>query len=223
MKLPPNAHQIFEREIFTFKQLKTQHSVEEIETIKEQYKVIWQQWKALHLAIFNELETEAFFSKPKVESWTNGWNLRNHFWAAYRSTEQPNSNACIGVLLNKKQLQVYLLFQHYRSETRVGTNDHYNQLLSSIPTWSQQVDLTDYHIWPQQEHELTDHLLLQSYLDSIDEQKKLHEQVMDTSFQLGKIIYSKDGITDEKAFILQGIRELQVLLEEAIQAKKKDI
>lgn len=223
MNLPKNAHQIFEREVFTFKQLKTQHSFEEIEDIKDQYKSVWQRWKALHLAVFKELETEAFFSKPKVESWTNGWNLRNHFWAAYRSTEQPNSNACIGVLLNKKQLQVYLLFQHYRSETRIGVNHRYNQLLSSIPTWSQQIDLTDYHIWPQQEHELTDHLLLQNYLQSKDEQEKLKKQVIETSFQLGKIMYSKDGIVDEKEFVLQGIRELQALLKEENHSNKKDI
>lgn len=214
MNLPKNAHQIFQREVFTFKQLKTLHSPEEIEAIKEQYKYVWQQWKAMNLAIFEELEKEAFFNKPKIESWTNGWNLRNHFWAAYRSMEQSNSNACIGVLLNRKQLQVYLLFQHHRSETRIGTNQVYNKLLSRIPKWSESIDLSDYHIWPQQEHELENHLLLTTYLDSEKEQSELKNQITETSFQVGKIRYTENGLTDEMDFVLQGIRELQGLLEE---------
>lgn len=111
MTLPQNYAQIFERDCFTFKQLKEQLSPEEIDSIKEQYKTVWQAWKELHLSIYSQLEHT--FERPKIESWTNGWNLRNHFWAAYRLKGAQNQNACLGVLINRKQLQIYFMFQHF--------------------------------------------------------------------------------------------------------------
>lgn len=211
MTLPQNYAQIFERDCFTFKQLKEQLSPEEIESIKEQYKTVWQTWKELHLTIYSQLENT--FERPKIESWTNGWNLRNHFWAAYRLKDAPQSNACLGVLINRKQLQIYFMFQHYKSEQRLGLATDYNQLLQQIPTWSQTVDLAHYQIWPQQEHELTDHLKLSTYLTSPDLQKKLQDEIARTSFQLGKV-YFHDVPTEEiESVVIQALVELLPLLQ----------
>lgn len=218
--LPKNAHQIFERDQFTFKKLKESHSTQEIEQIKTDFQTTWQAWKALQLDVFEELSPIFSFEKPKVESWTNGWNLRNHFWAAYRLTEQPNSNACLAVLFNRKQLQVYLMYQHYRSEQRVGDALSYNQSLNLLPEWSQTLDLSDYYIWPQQEHELVDHLLLRDYLKDSEKQAALKAQALQKSFQIGKIRYTTEDLGDEKALILNGLKDLMPLFQTIIDKNK---
>ncbi len=211
MTLPPNYARIFARDCFTFKQLKEQLSPEEINLIKEQYKSVWQAWKQLHLTIYSQFEHT--FERPKIESWTNGWNLRNHFWAAYRLKGAPSSNACLGVLINRKQLQIYLMFQHYKSEQRLGLATDYNQLLQQIPTWSQTIDLTHYQIWPQQEHELTEHLKLKQYLNSANLQEKLQAEITNTSFQVGKV-YKHDLPTEKiEQAVVNALSELLPLLQ----------
>lgn len=211
MTLAQNYAQIFKRDCFTFKQLKEQLSTEEIEQIKIEYKTVWQAWKELHLTIYSQFEKT--FERPKIESWTNGWNLRNHFWAAYRLKDAPKSNACLGVLINRKQLQIYLMFQHYKSEQRVGLATDYNQLLQQIPTWSQTVDCRHYQIWPQQEHELDDHLPLSTYLNTPVLQEQLEKEIIDTSFQLGKVYYHDVPTEEIEQVITKALRELLPLLQ----------
>lgn len=218
-RLPKNAHQIFEREHFTFKKIKETHNPTEVEQIKLAYKETWQAWKALQLDVFASLSAVGSFEKPKIESWTNGWILRNHFWAAYRLSDAPNSNACLAVLFNRKQLQIYLMYQRYRSEQRSGDIETYNAMLAHLPSWSEAIDLHDYYIWPQQEHELVDHLLLHDYLVDAEKQAALQAQAYEKSFQLGKIRYTTNDLGDEKAFILQGFKELTPLLQTIINQK----
>ena len=164
MNLTHQDFNLFNREIFTFKQLKEQQTSAEIDDLKQTYKQHWEKWKALNLAIAQGLPAELGITKPKIESWTNGWNLRSHFWVAYRSEQRQAENACLALLLNKKQFQVYLMFQHYKSEEREGSVVAYNQLLNRLEAWSQTIDCEGYYIWPQEEHELVDHLPLKDYL-----------------------------------------------------------
>ena len=97
MKLTHQDFNLFNREIFTFKQLKEQQTSAEIDALKQTYKQHWEKWKALNLAITQGLPAELGITKPKIESWTNGWNLRSHFWAAYRSEQRQAENACLEI------------------------------------------------------------------------------------------------------------------------------
>ena len=75
-KLIKDMYTIFDRDEFSFKKLKEQYSEEEIAQIKAQFKDVWQIWKEVNLNISQQLPK---FAKVHVESWTNGWNLRNHY------------------------------------------------------------------------------------------------------------------------------------------------
>ena len=110
-----------DRPIYAFKQLKESHPTDKIEQIKKEYKEHWQKWKEIQLQTAALLPDMYGMSKPKIESWTNGWNLRSHFWSAYRSESRQDENACLAVLLNQKQYQIYLMYQHYKSEERYGS------------------------------------------------------------------------------------------------------
>lgn len=214
--LTPEDLAIFQRDTFTFKQLKEQLSEKELTLLKDQYKAVWQKWKTLQLSVSAELPSELGFIKPKIESWTNGWNLRNHFWSAYRTAPGAEKSPCIGVLANRRQLQVYLMFQHYHSDKRGDDPQKYNQLLARLPQWAADRDISDYYIWPQPEDELADHLPLNTYLADPTKQQELAAAIGDRSFQLGRLLYRDQPTTDYPTVILQTIKELYPLYQDAI-------
>lgn len=211
MDVTMDDFQLFERDFFTFKQLKEVYSNEELEQIKQNYKEHWQKWKVLQQTVARSLPESLHMEKPKIESWTNGWNLRTHFWSAYRDPKHENQNACLAVLLNKKQFQVYLMFQHYKSDKRSGSLAAYNQLLTTLNEWSKGIAIKDYYIWPQVEHELEDHLLLSTFLADNAQPEKLMHAMQDRSFQLGKLYFKTATLPNIVETTVQTMEELAPL------------
>lgn len=211
MDLMKEDYQLFDRDNYAFKQLKEIHTPDEVELIKQEYKAHWQKWKEIQLQTAALLPDTYGMSKPKIESWTNGWNLRSHFWSAYRSESRQDENACLAVLLNQKQYQIYLMYQHYKSDTREGSVEGYNQLLSLLQEWSTQVAIEDYYIWPQPENELEDHLPLSVYLSDKSKQEELRETMGDRTFQLGKLFFSPNEYTNIEEKTAEALKELAPL------------
>ena len=211
MDLMKEDYQLFDRDNYAFKQLKEIHTPDEVEQIKQEYKAHWQKWKEIQLQTAALLPDTYGMSKPKNESWTNGWNLRSHFWSAYRSESRQDENACLAVLLNQKQYQIYLMYQHYKSDTREGSVEGYNQLLSLLQEWSTQVAIEDYYIWPQPENELEDHLPLSVYLSDKSKQEELRETMGNRTFQLGKLFFSPNEYTNIEEKTAEALKELAPL------------
>ncbi|HHP2593628.1 TPA: glucose-6-phosphate 1-dehydrogenase family protein [Enterococcus faecium] len=211
MDLMKEDYQLFDRDNYAFKQLKEIHTPDEVEQIKQEYKAHWQKWKEIQLQTAALLPDTYGMSKPKIESWTNGWNLRSHFWSAYRSESRQDENACLAVLLNQKQYQIYLMYQHYKSDTREGSVEGYNQLLSLLQEWSTQVAIEEYYIWPQPENELEDHLPLSVYLSDKSKQKELRETMGNRTFQLGKLFFSPNEYTNIEEKTAEALKELAPL------------
>lgn len=211
MDLMKEDYQLFDRDNYAFKQLKEIHTPDEVEQIKQEYKAHWQKWKEIQLQTAALLPDTYGMSKPKIESWTNGWNLRSHFWNAYRSESRQDENACLAVLLNQKQYQIYLMYQHYKSDTREGSVEGYNQLLSLLQEWSTQVAIEEYYIWPQPENELEDHLPLSVYLSDKSKQEELRETMGNRTFQLGKLFFSPNEYTNIEEKTAEALKELAPL------------
>ena len=211
MDLMKEDYQLFDRDNYAFKQLKEIHTPDEVEQIKQEYKAHWQKWKEIQLQTAALLPDTYGMSKPKIESWTNGWNLRSHFWSAYRSESRQYENACLAVLLNQKQYQIYLMYQHYKSDTREGSVEGYNQLLSLLQEWSTQVAIEEYYIWPQPENELEDHLPLSVYLSDKSKQEELRETMGNRTFQLGKLFFSPNEYTNIEEKTAEALKELAPL------------
>lgn len=211
MDLMKEDYQLFDRDNYAFKQLKEIHTPDEVEQIKQEYKAHWQKWKEIQLQTAALLPDTYGMSKPKIESWTNGWNLRSHFWSAYRSESRQDENACLTVLLNQKQYQIYLMYQHYKSDTREGSVEGYNQLLSLLQEWSTQVAIEEYYIWPQPENELEDHLPLSVYLSDKSKQEELRETMGNRTFQLGKLFFSPNEYTNIEEKTAEALKELAPL------------
>ncbi|ATO52616.1 hypothetical protein LA20531_02470 [Lactobacillus amylovorus DSM 20531] len=212
-ELTEDMFAIFDQPEFSFKKIKENHSPEEVAQLKDEFKAVWQTWKAVNQTVAKKLPNEKF-AKVHVESWTNGWNLRDHYWASYRLARLENASSCIGVMLDKKQLQVYLMFQHYKSESRDGTPEEYNHLLTDIPDWCKNIDKSYWYLWDKDEMEFVDHLSLEKYLNDSSVQKQFNDEAKKTSFLLGKFAFRKqDRVDDMEEFILSGINELTPLYE----------
>ncbi|MCC4414728.1 glucose-6-phosphate 1-dehydrogenase family protein [Limosilactobacillus reuteri] len=212
--LTENMFAIFDQPEFSFKKIKENQSPEEVAELKEKFKAVWQVWKKVNQTVASQLPPDQF-AKVHVESWTNGWNLRNHYWASYRLASLADYNPCIGVMLDKNQLQVYLMFQHYKSEQRQGTPDEYNQLLDKIPEWANSIDATHWYLRDKNEMEFTDQLPLTKYLNNQDLQQQFNSEARKTSFLLGKFAFrGKDQVDDMEEYISSVIRQLTPLYEE---------
>ena len=212
--LTENMFAIFDQSEFSFKKIKETHSPEEVADLKEKFKAVWQVWKKVNQTVASQLPTGEF-AKVHVESWTNGWNLRDHYWASSRLASLADYNPCIGVMLDKKQLQVYLMFQHYKSEQRQGTPDEYNELLDKVPEWADNIDATYWYLWDKDEMEFSDHLPLSKYLNNHDVQQQFNTEARQTSFLLGKFAFrGKDQVDDMEEYIDSAIRQLTSLYEE---------
>lgn len=212
--LTENMFAIFDQPEFSFKKIKETHSPEEVADLKEKFKAVWQVWKKVNQTVASQLPMGKF-AKVHVESWTNGWNLRDHYWASYRLALLAEYNPCIGVMLDKKQLQVYLMFQHYKSEQRQSTPDEYNKLLDKVPEWADNIDATHWYLWDKDEMEFSDHLSLSKYLNNHDVQQQFNTEARQTSFLLGKFAFrGKDQVDDMEEYIDSAIRHLTPLYEE---------
>lgn len=212
--LTNKMYQIFDQEDFSFKKLKANKTTEEVAQIKSEFKAVWQVWKQVQLNIASQLPKNEF-DKVHVESWTNGWNLRDHFWASYRLKSLANFSPCIGVMLDRKQLQVYLMFQHYKSDQRQGTVDQYNELLCDVPDWANNRDISNWYLWDKNEMEFADHLSLKEYLNDSVKKEHFDKEANMSSFLLGKFAFrNHDEVNDMEKFIQKGIEALIPLYEQ---------
>ena len=96
---------LFTIPFFQFAQMK-KFCPEQIPRIKADYKSAWNNWKDLILQVSNRLGSP--FAKPHIESWTNGWQVRSHFFAYFKYEFNLNSAAILSVILNRRRLSVSL-------------------------------------------------------------------------------------------------------------------
>lgn len=211
--LTDKMYRIFDQEEFSFKKLKANKTPDEVAEIKSEFKEVWQIWKSVQLNVAKQLPAGKF-AKVHVESWTNGWNLRDHFWASYRLNSLADCNPCIGVMLDKKQLQVYLMFQHYKSDQREGTTSQYNKLLADIPVWSADLDLSNWYLWDKNEMEFADHSNTRLSLNDPIKKEQFNKEANQSSFLLGKFAFrNHDEVKNMEKFIQEGIEALIPLYE----------
>ncbi|MBP2057297.1 hypothetical protein J2Z60_000461 [Lactobacillus colini] len=212
-KLTEEMYQIFDQPNFSFKKIKEEKTPQEVDELKQQFKQVWQVWKEVNQNVATQLP-EGLFDKVHVESWTNGWNLRNHYWASYRLKKWANYNPCISVMFDKDQLLVYLMFQHYQSAKRSGDVADYNQLLAEIPAWSKDIDLTNWYVWDKDDMDLNSRVSLADYLNNTNLQNSFNQRASETSFLVGKFAFRhKVKVDNMEEYILSGIQALLPLYQ----------
>lgn len=203
----------FNLDNYTFKYLKSVLEPEEVQDLKDRYQKHWQHFKDLQLATRCQLTLP--LTAPKVESWTNGWNLRTHFWCPYRQLQKETSAPCLAVQLNRKNLRAYLMFQHYRSENSPVKPQDYNALLDvlkeTVASWE---DRAHYFIWTNQDSELADYWPLLDYLANPQLQAQLQGKLgPDTTFQVGWLLEKSDA-QDIEVTLAQHLTQLFQLYQQ---------
>lgn len=195
---------LFNIPFFQFAQMK-KFCPEDIPAIKARYKAQWDNWKAIIQAVSAELGTP--FAKPHIESWTNGWQVRAHFFAFFKYEFNQNSAAIFSVLLNRRRLSVSLDWHCYRADRSQINVHQYNQ-------WRDNFDFSrfaDFELWRGDESEY----------DDFRQAKDLTKQDLslrnDEDFWcIGKNVEKADlEKLDAVAFITQTILSLKPLYERA--------
>jgi hypothetical protein len=103
------------------------------------------------------------------------------------------------------------MFQHYKSEERSGSLAAYNDLLPTLAEWYLQVESKNYFIWPQTEHELDDHLPLTAFLEGKSQSDKWTDSMKGRSFQLGKLFFQTDALSNVVEETIHAMEELAPL------------
>ncbi|WP_040977161.1 HI_0552 family protein [Necropsobacter massiliensis] len=121
--------ELFRLPFFQFAQMK-KFCPEDIPRIKADYKRHWDHWKRCILQVAGELGTP--FAKPHIESWTNGWQVRGHFFAYFKYEFNLNSAAILSVILNSRRLSVSLDWHCYRADRSQISLAQYNRWLENL-------------------------------------------------------------------------------------------
>lgn len=149
LSLTAESCELFNIPFYQFAQMK-KFCPEDIPAIKADYKLHWDNWKAIIQEVAKQLGTP--FAKPHIESWTNGWQVRAHFFAYFKYEFNQNSAAIFSVLLNRRRLRVCLDWHCYRADRSQINVQQYNQ-------WLEQFDFkqfADFDIWREDESEYDD-------------------------------------------------------------------
>lgn len=154
---------LFDRDYFQFRQMK-EFTPTLVEGVKAEYKARWDVWK--DFAALCQRETVGF-GKPKVESWTNGWQVRSHFWAYYKGLSRQDSASMIAILLNKNNFRIYLEWHAYRSSDSVTSYEDHAKWVAFLPEWIRElgIDVREYQVWTSYEDEPDNFVALADYLE----------------------------------------------------------
>lgn len=103
---------------------------DELDDIKQHHKAIWQIFKNFNLSIYAKLPPS--FTKPHIENWCNGWEIRRHLFAYYKYECYVNHAPIISVILNKYRLVISLDWHAYKAKQSASTLSSFNHWLDDI-------------------------------------------------------------------------------------------
>ena len=206
LMLNASACELFEIPFYQFAQFK-KYCPADIPRIKADYKSQWERWKAINLAVSQLLGVP--FAKPHIESWTNGWQVRAHFFAYFKYEYNQHSAAIFSVLLNCRRLRVCLDWHCYRAARSQINLNQYNQ-------WWDELDFKrfgDFAVWRGDTDEYGDFPSLSNFSPALPELRDAQDY-----WCIGRTL-EKPALADADpvAFIVDTIRALEPLYQRAHQ------
>ena len=148
--LKPHSCDVFNQPFFQFAQLK-QHQPEAIPDIKAHYQYHWRIWQQLIQQVARDLG--APFAAPHIERWSNGWQVRAHFFAYFKYAQYQDAAVVLSVLLNRRRLTVSLDSHAYKAQTSTINLAHYHQWLALL----NEPQYADWDLWRDSMGEYADY------------------------------------------------------------------
>lgn len=214
MNLVEKDFRLFNREVVLFVKLKQQFDYDEIEWIKQQYKELWQKWKSLNLKAYEKSIRYIPYNKPKIESWTNGWQIRKHYWASYRMEGRESEATCIGVLLNRQNFRITIMWQKYKKNQSTVSASQYNRNLKQIGEWATKINQDNYFIWTTKSDEYDSYYSLSDYLTNSEIQATIKAEIdKGETFQIGYILKRQPEIKNVEEVVTEKLIELGELYQ----------
>ena len=141
--------QILNKPYSQIKDLKL-HCPDKLDTIKSGHKSAWQIFKAFNLQSYQNLPNH--FTKPHIQNWCNGWEIRRHFFAYYKYENYLGNAPIIVVILNRQRLIVALTWHSYKANSSNSTLGQFNNWINEID-WA---EFADFYFWHSRVNEYGD-------------------------------------------------------------------
>lgn len=206
LQLTAEDCELFDIPFYQFAQLK-KYCPEDIPRIKAQYKAHWERWKAINLAVSARLGVP--FSNPHIESWTNGWQVRAHFFAYFKYEFNQNSAAIFSVLLNRRRLRVCLDWHCYKASRSQINVDQFNR-------WWEKLDFipfADLNVWRGDADEYGEFAKVSDFANELPEPRFAEDY-----WAIGRTLEKTEiASQDSVDFIATSIQMLQPLYERCHQ------
>ncbi|MBC2002780.1 hypothetical protein HCA78_03290 [Listeria booriae] len=204
---------LFDRDYFQFRQMK-EFQPTLVEGVKAEYKARWDVWK--EFATLCQQRTVGF-GKPKVESWTNGWQVRSHFWAYYKGVSRQDSASMVAILLNKNNFRIYLEWHAYRSADSVTSYEDHVRWVDYLLEWVRElgIDARQYQVWTSYEDEPDNYVCLQDYMENQEVRERFAELLANSKkwLRIGRIIPRDEAVkcVAMEEIVSDAMRELSYL------------
>ncbi|MYL35842.1 EVE domain-containing protein [Pontibacillus yanchengensis] len=196
MKISDKQFELFDREQFLFAKMKEELSEEEINGVKESYKEAWGYWKTVMDQVRNLLSQEFI---AEMENWTNGWSVRNRFWARLKYKGREKSSSCISTMINKNTLRVYLEWHNHHSENSYNSVHEHNNWIEHVEEWiaNQNINPSEYRVWTSLESDSEKYITLETYLSDQEVQEQYKDILShseDIWIRVGKVFAKEEVV-----------------------------
>lgn len=208
--LKPQDCTLFELPFFQFSQLR-KYAPDEIEPLKAAYKQAWNQWRQIIRQTADLLGED--FAPAHIERWSNGWQLRAHFFAFFKYRQYQSSASILSIILNRRRLSLSLDWHAYRADRSAYSLDYYQQWAVAL---NQSADLrrqyADFELWQDSDSEYADYKTLAEHPNPLPLLVAPHYYIIGKQLNASEL-----GAYDSSQWLAEHIRALLPLYEIAHQ------
>jgi len=121
---------------------------------------------------------------------------------------------CIGVLLNRQNFRITIMWQKYKNNQSTVSASQYNRNLKQIGEWATKINQDNYFIWTTKSDEYDSYYSLSDYLTNSEIQATIKAEIdKDETFQIGYILKRQPEIKNVEEVVTEKLIELGELYQ----------
>ncbi|MED3957667.1 HI_0552 family protein [Priestia aryabhattai] len=217
-KLANYLFTVFDRKDFTYRKINTD--------LMEEYRPKWNEWKKIVEVASLKKANNNSLRLDGTESWQDGRWVKKRFWTRIKLDERYKSSSCIAVMINKKNLRIYLEW-HQRNAQKIGYSENtvkeHNEWVNLVEQWVSicNIPTSMYKVWTSLEQDYDDYIGLDTFLEDITIRNRKLEAISKKTgewIRVGAVISKNEAlnIQDIDEFIALRVNELHWILEETL-------
>lgn len=217
-KLTTHLFTVFDRKDFTYRKTNTK--------LMEEYKPKWNEWKNMIEVASLGKANNKYLRLDGTEGWQDGRWVKKRFWTRIKLRERYGSSSCIAVMINKKNLRIYLEW-HQHNADKVGYSENtvkeHNEWINLVEQWVSifNIPTSMYKVWTSLEKDHDEYIGLDVFLKDINIRNQKLGAIRENPgewIRVGAVISKNEALNIQNIdeFIALRINELYWILEETL-------